>query len=306
MIHEYHSNGKLLLTGEYLVLKGAEVLALPLSKGQTLKTKPVDENKIIWQSTYNEVKIFKAVFSTKNLNVIQTNNEEHAYYIQNLLKKALEYVPALPRIPGYFFEAAFDFPLEWDLGINSTLIANIASWLNISPFRLNRTVTNGSGYDIACTHSQKPILYSIIDKYPEYKEINLNLPLTEYLYFVYTGEKQHTYNEITNSLEDSKDYSHFLPKIKEINQRIIHCQSLREFEKALVEHEQLIASILDKEPIKNKAFHDYPGTVKSLETWGGNFILVTWEGSKEELKKYLAHHNMEILFSWNELVKVKG
>lgn len=303
MIHEYYSNGKLLLTGEYLVLKGAEALALPLKKGQTLKAKPIEENKIIWQSIYHDDPFFKAVFSTKNINIIQTSNENQALYLQNLLKKAVEFVPALSRIPGYYFEAILDFPLEWGLGSSSTLMTNIAKWLNINPFRLNREATNGSGYDIACALSERPILYSIIDKYSAYKEINLDFPFKEYLYFVYTGKKQNTYNEVKNFLNDPKDYSHLFPIIKEINHRIIHCQSLREFKKALVEHEQLISSVLEEEPIQEKAFHDFPGTIKSLGAWGGDFILVTWEGSKEELKKYFAHHNMEILFSWNDLVK---
>ena len=34
-----YSNGKLLITGEYLVLNGAEALALPLSCGQSLNYK---------------------------------------------------------------------------------------------------------------------------------------------------------------------------------------------------------------------------------------------------------------------------
>ena len=303
MIHEYHSNGKLLLTAEYLVLKGAEALALPLTKGQTLKAKPIEDNKIIWQSIYQDEPFLEAVFSTKNLNIVQASNENQALYIQNLLKKAVEFVPALSRIPGYYFETILDFPLKWGMGSSSTLITNIAKWLNINPFRLNRTLTNGSGYDIACALSESPILYNIIDKYPAYKEINLNFPFKEYLYFVYTGKKQNTFNEVKNFLEDPKDYSHLFPVIKEINRRMIHCQWLREFEEALWEHEQLIASVLDEEPIQEKAFQDYPGVVKSLGAWGGDFMLITWKESKEELKKYLDSHNMEIFFSWSELVK---
>ena len=48
----YKSNGKLLLTGEYLVLKGATALALPLKLGQSLEvaTSDKDENRLYWNT----------------------------------------------------------------------------------------------------------------------------------------------------------------------------------------------------------------------------------------------------------------
>ncbi len=306
MTYEYRSNGKLLLTGEYLVLKGAEALALPLLKGQTLRIKPIEESdKLIWKSIYEDNIFFEAVFSTKNINILETNDEELAVYLQNLLKKALEYVPALSSIPGYSIDATLDFPLEWGLGSSSTLIANVADWLNINPFRLNRAITNGSGYDIACAHSGRPILFRLLDKYPDYREVNLDFPFKESIYFVYRGKKQSSLNEVKNFLEGPKDYSHLFPRIKEVNKQILKSQSIKEFESSLEEHEGLIASVLGVPGIKDYAFTDFPGAVKSLGAWGGDFILVTWEGTREELKKYLEHRNMETFFSWNELVKNK-
>ena len=38
----YHSHGKFLLTGEYLVLKGALAMALPLKLGQSLEVSLAD------------------------------------------------------------------------------------------------------------------------------------------------------------------------------------------------------------------------------------------------------------------------
>ena len=304
MTYEYRSNGKLLLTGEYLVLKGAEAVALPLKKGQTLRVKPIEESdKLIWKSIYKDNIFFEAVFSTKNITILQTSDEEHAGYIQSLLKKALEYVPALLHIPGYSIEATLDFPLEWGLGSSSTLISNVADWLNINPFRLNCAMTNGSGYDIACAQSGSPILYRILDRYHDYREINLDFPFKESIYFVYTGKKQSSFNEVKNFLEDPKDYSHLFPRIKEINKQIINSQSIKEFESSIEEHEGLIASVLGEPALKDHAFTDFSGAVKSLGAWGGDFILLTWEGTREDLKKYLEHRNMKTFFSWNELVK---
>ncbi|MFW5916337.1 MAG: GYDIA family GHMP kinase, partial [Bacteroidota bacterium] len=304
MIHEYHSNGKLLLTAEYLVLLGAEALALPLLKGQRLRVKPlIDNNKLIWKSIYQDTTFFEAVFNTKNIHIIQTNNEEQAAYLQNLLQKAMGYLPDLSSIPGFSVEAHLDFPLEWGLGSSSTLISNVAEWLNINPFKLNRAITKGSGYDIACANSERPILFQIPNKYPDYQEINLNPPFKESIFFIYTGKKQSSSDEVNNFLKNTKDYTHLFPKIKEINKRIMHSQSLREYEKALEEHEKLIASVLEIPPIQEKRFTDFPGTVKSLGAWGGDFIMATWEGQREDLEKYFSHHNMDIIFSWDELVK---
>jgi len=46
----YYSNGKLLLTGEYLVLNGAKSLAVPTKFGQDLEVTPALGKKIIWKS----------------------------------------------------------------------------------------------------------------------------------------------------------------------------------------------------------------------------------------------------------------
>ena len=48
----FKSNGKFLLTGEYLVLKGATALALPLRLGQSMNVETLDsdEGKIYWDA----------------------------------------------------------------------------------------------------------------------------------------------------------------------------------------------------------------------------------------------------------------
>ena len=46
----FRSNGKLLLTGEYLVLDGALALAVPTVYGQTLKVSKAESKGIHWKS----------------------------------------------------------------------------------------------------------------------------------------------------------------------------------------------------------------------------------------------------------------
>ena len=44
------SNGKLLLTGEYVVLDGAMALAIPTKYGQSLEVEYINDPKLIWKS----------------------------------------------------------------------------------------------------------------------------------------------------------------------------------------------------------------------------------------------------------------
>ena len=46
----YFSNGKLLITGEYVVLDGAVALAVPTTVGQSLTVETISEEKILWKS----------------------------------------------------------------------------------------------------------------------------------------------------------------------------------------------------------------------------------------------------------------
>ena len=306
MIRQYHSNGKLLLTGEYLVLKGAEALALPLKKGQTLRVEPLhDHNRLVWRSTYKGHVFFQAVFSIDPFTILQTNNQELARFLQKLLQKAFSHIPSFIRKTGYFIETFLGFPLEWGLGSSSTLISNLAEWLDVNPFLLNRDITNGSGYDIACARSNSPILYQSFDNTPQYREIDFNLPFQDRIYFVYTGKKQRSKQEVERFLAKHGSYEYLLNRIHQINQRIITSTRLKEFEQALNDHEAILSGVLDAPTMQEKYFKDFPGTIKSLGAWGGDFILVTWTGTRSQLKDYFKAHNMEVIFSWDELIKNK-
>ena len=50
---EFYSNGKLLLTGEYLVLDGANAFAVPTKFGQNLIVEKIVEPQLIWGSFTN-------------------------------------------------------------------------------------------------------------------------------------------------------------------------------------------------------------------------------------------------------------
>ena len=75
---------------------------------------------------------------------------------------------------GYSISTTLTFPKFWGLGTSSTLINNIAQWLNIDAFELLRKSFGGSGYDIACAQNNSAILYQLINDKPEIKTIVFN------------------------------------------------------------------------------------------------------------------------------------
>ena len=156
----FYSNGKLLLTGEYVVLDGAEALAVPTRFGQNLTVKQgvakelkwtsFDSDKSIWfQDILTFSEIIKKSVSEKNDSVKNTLIEIlHQANLQN---------PTILIEQGYEIETHLTFPRNWGLGTSSTLINNIAQWFQIDAFELLAKSFGGSGYDIACAQTNVPI-----------------------------------------------------------------------------------------------------------------------------------------------------
>ena len=66
----HYSNGKLLLTGEYVVLDGATSLAVPTKYGQDLVLEPIEEPILVWGSFTNEgVCWFEAQFQLTTIEI---------------------------------------------------------------------------------------------------------------------------------------------------------------------------------------------------------------------------------------------
>ena len=69
MSTEFYSNGKLLLSGEYLVLDGAMALSIPTKYGQSLVVEPSEAGRLDWKSVDNNGAIwFENSFAFSELN----------------------------------------------------------------------------------------------------------------------------------------------------------------------------------------------------------------------------------------------
>ncbi len=280
----FYSNGKLLLTSEYFVLDGATALAVPTKYGQTLEIDTSEKGKIDWKSFDEKNTVWFEAGFDMNLNLISASNEKKAKTLQNILKEAKRLNPSFLKTPkGFDVETKMDFPRDWGLGTSSTLINNIAQWAGVDAFELLEKSFGGSGYDIACAQNDSPLLYSNKQQPPLVKEVSLDWPFKESLFFVYLNQKQDSKRAIEHYRKINQTKG--IDELNKLTERILNCDSLSQFEKLLDAHENLISEALQLPKTKGRLFPDFSGSIKSLGAWGGDFILVTGKDSESYFKQ---------------------
>ncbi len=304
---KFYSHGKLLIAGEYLVLKGASSLAVPVNFGQSLNVENVDSSdKFIWRSFENDRLWFTAKFKTSFLEIIETTDDKIAKKLQELLKYTADLNPIfLTQILGKEVKTHANFDLDWGLGSSSSLISNIAWWANIDPFELHRKISKGSGFDIAAARADGPIFFKLKDSGYEMNEISFNPEFKDKIYFVYLGNKQDSSLSVSRFSKRKKLFKTEVQLISDLSKHIALSKKIEDFEYYIKEHELILSSVLKMKIIKEDRFKDLKGEIKSLGAWGGDFAMLTWHGSKMELLKYLQNKNIQTIFTFDEMVKTR-
>ncbi|SRX74429.1 GYDIA family GHMP kinase [Aequorivita antarctica] len=295
----FYSNGKLLLTGEYVVLDGAIALAIPTKYGQSLEVSTSEKEGIHWKSfDEKETVWFEEVFSLKDLKALNPENT-FSITLSKILREAKNLNPAFLNKPkGLTVSTKLDFPRDWGLGTSSTLINNIAQWAKVDAFELLKTSFGGSGYDIAIAKSSAPILYELKDKIPEFKKAHLSWDFTDRLFFVHLNQKQDSKEGILRYRNTSVDQKS-IQRISDISNKLLLCYSLSDFEKLMNAHEEIISKIIKLPTIKEQLFRDYPHTIKSLGAWGGDFVLVTGDNTDMD---YFRKKGFESIVPFEEML----
>ncbi|MFN3639914.1 MAG: GHMP kinase, partial [Flavobacterium sp.] len=136
----YYSHGKLLITGEYLILDGAKGLALPTKFGQSLEVRSKEKNTIHWTGYdadgsiwYEDVFTFETI---KNKSTKNEDSETRKTLIELLHFCSLENRDFLDYETGYSIITRLTFPRKWGLGTSSTLVNNLGQWLHLNPYEL--------------------------------------------------------------------------------------------------------------------------------------------------------------------------
>ena len=311
MIQKYYSQGKFLLTGEYLVLKGALALALPLKLGQTLSVETCHGASLQWDAYKTDSPWFSVTLNPKTLEIVDCNDQAKAEKLSQILKAVKQLNPKAFESNGLKFTTHLDFDPNWGLGSSSTLIANLARWANVNPYELLKLTFGGSGYDIACATAEGPIYYQVKAEVPEPVEgptpkvenVDFNPPFAEHLFFIYQGQKQSSSKEITVFLAKANpiDLQKDIEAVTEISCAVPKCQSMDEFSMLMQCHERIVSRCIGQETVQ-KHFPDFEGVLKSLGAWGGDFILAATVWDKSQVEAYFKKKGLEVVFGYKEIV----
>ena len=297
----FYSNGKLLITAEYLVLNGAKALALPTKCGQSLTVEHNPEPILNWQSFNDKKELwFEARFYYRNDLLYSEVENEFTNRLASILNAAKSLNPDfLDQQAGYTVKTHLDFPTNWGLGTSSTLINNIANWAKINPYKLLELTFGGSGYDIACASNNIPITYQLDHKIPVVKPVIFKPEFTKHIYFVYLNQKQNSREGIAQYKSNTSDQSDAIKTISKITSELIHCQDLDSFNTLIDAHENSISNIIKLQTVKEALFPDFAGSIKSLGAWGGDFVLAT---SVKNPKPYFNKKGYHTILPYQDMI----
>ena len=305
MRQTFYSNGKLLLTGEYLVLDGAKALALPTKMGQNLQVVTHDKPTISWKSFDADGTIW---FEDElELDAIINYKEAAESSVKNtlltILHHALLLQPSfLQETVGYQIETALTFPKKWGLGTSSTLINNLAQWLKIDAFELLNNSFGGSGYDIACAQNDTPIFYQLENQKPNVTPLDFQPEFASNLYFVYLNQKQSSKNAIAAYYNKKHEkLKQNIANINKLSDAVATAKNIKSFANALQLHENELSAILELLTVQEALFSDFDGVVKSLGAWGGDFILAI---ALEDPTAYFSSKGYSTVIPYKEMILV--
>ena len=299
----FYSNGKLLITGEYLVLDGARAFALPTKFGQNLIVEDGINQEITWKSyDYDNRLWFEDIITfSEIINNPVTKTETVKTTLINILHEAYILNPYfINSSEGYKISTQLTFPKNWGLGTSSTLLNNIAQWTKIDAFTLLKNSFGGSGYDIACAQNNTPIVYHLEQNSPIVEITRFNPDFKENIYFVYLNKKQNSKTAINAYYNNKKEHlTKSIAENNKITEAILNAKTVKEFASALEKHEIHLSDILETRTIKENIFSDFNGVVKSLGAWGGDFVMVV---SKENPSAYFASKGYETILTYDEMI----
>lgn len=303
MKQTFYSNGKLLITGEYLVLDGAKAFALPTQYGQNLIVEETADGNLQWTSFDHDKSIwFEDTLSFEsivNKERFEDNKGVKNTLIEILHEAYLMNAAFVNNAKGYKISTELTFPKSWGLGTSSTLINNIAQWLQIDAFELLRRSFGGSGYDIACAQNNTGIIYQLVNEKPTVEIVHFNPDFTDKIFFVYLNQKQNSKSAIAAYYNNLGNIQKAIPVINSITQSVIAAEHPKTFALALAQHEIELSNILELSTVKETLFHDFEGVVKSLGAWGGDFVLTI---SKENPTDYFKAKGFEVVIPYSEMI----
>ncbi len=301
---QWRAHGKLLLTAEYFVLEGATALAVPARLGQSMQVfEEEDGSDLFWKARDHAGKIWlEAHFHLPEFNIESASDPMLARRLQFLLRTAFSRSEATPGPRPGTVITRLEFPRDWGLGSSSTLVWLVSRWAGTDPFQLQFLTFGGSGYDVACAGAEAPIFYNVQNRQPTVKQAGLHPPFAHQLFFLWLKRKQDSRDGIARFRELTSLSKHLVDEFTELSRAFCNAQRAQEWKKLIEQHENLVSRALRLPKVKDLYFQDFPGAVKSLGAWGGDFALVLSPWPAEPTRDYFAEKGFDTLIPWKEMV----
>ena len=300
--------GKILLSGEYVVLDGATALGLASRMGQSmavfrgrepgyLRWTALDHLHNPWlQANY------RIVDGQWSVGEVSAATAESAGMLQTWLQAAWTLMAGLGESSasgyggaswndilhqeGLAVQTQLDFARSWGLGSSSTALALLAQWLGVDARRLYALTTNGSGYDLEVAMQNSSILYrlpegrpitnspSAAPLEPIVQPIAYRSPQGGALWLVDTGGKQISANEVVRYRNlDTNERLACVEKISSLSIALATCPDVTMMMDCFEQHDAVLEKLLGQPCLQRSAGNGFPGRLKSLGAWGGDLFL---------------------------------
>jgi len=286
------------------VLDGALALALPLRFGQEMEvSKGLAKATFTWKSYNAEGNCwFEGSFSAKDGTAVQTTDPTAGEWLQKLFF-AIE-----AARPGFLasqsidtISTRLDFPNEWGFGSSSTLVAALGKWSGVDPFVLLGQSFGGSGYDIACATAASPILFQRLEGKPQWVQLPYQPTFAHQLYFVYLGKKQNSREGIQRYRALGSARQHTLQEVSKLTLQFLQATTLTTVQQVMAAHEEMVSQVIELPKVKDLLFADFPGSIKSLGAWGGDFVMAASELPAPEVRQYFKEQGCAVCLGWEEV-----
>lgn len=296
--YQRKANGKFMITGEYIVLRGAEALAVPLKYGQSALLVPNEGNAIYWEGFAPTGKWFETALQGDSLDILMGEDQQKSERLVNILSEIRKANPHFLK-NGWWVRTDLDFDPAFGMGSSSTLLSLLCDAAGVDAFPVLKNTFGGSGYDLACAFAQTPIVYSLTDGVPQTNTVHLSPKVTDHILFVYSGNKMVSSGEVKkfSSLEIPHSTVDFFTRL---TQETVSASDWKTISSILLEHENRMGELLGQ-PILQTRFADFDGTVKSMGAWGGDFFMAVAD-DVEKARKYFSDKGFSPIYSYDEIV----
>lgn len=312
MKQSFHTNGKLLLTGEYFVTEGSVALAVPTRLGQALNvsSEASDTPQLFWKSYTRDKQLwFEAHLDLRDWTWMHTTDEDMLDRLDQLLTEAQLLNPSfLTANRRFLVETQLDFNRAWGLGSSSTLVKMLAQWAQVDAYTLLANTFGGSGYDVAAATADGPLYYQLRNGQPLWEAAPFEPPFMKQLFLVYLEQKQNSREALARFRSAPRELRE--KSVQRISQLSFNCaqyiDDLPTFEEALREHEALVQEVIEQPRAKDLFFADYWGEIKSLGAWGGDFVLATSQRGANETLAYFEGKGFQTTLPFERLALMGG